>query len=216
MTGTELKTFAETILGGDTIDEVLFYQLLNIAKTNLEEKRPWQFLKKLNSSATATAGQTYLTTRSLPTDFKLDYKVMLGADHELTPIPFEDQHLYRNVYGQYFIDVANSAYALTGTIGRTDTIYFYYLRNTDDITSSTSPVFPSRFHPLLGFYIVGYYQNGVDADDIFARMSTENKVAAKTLENSMVQWDVNLQARSKNNMSDMASQYAPGIELGMM
>lgn len=118
MTGADLKTFVENLLDGDTIDDVLFYQLANIAKTNLEEERPWQFLKKLDSSATASAGQTFQTTRSLPDDFRSDYRVLLGPDRELQPIPFESQHLYRNVFGCYFIDLANDVYAITGTIDR--------------------------------------------------------------------------------------------------
>ena len=42
MTGSELKTFTESLLDGVTIEETFFYQLANIAKTKIEAERPWR------------------------------------------------------------------------------------------------------------------------------------------------------------------------------
>lgn len=198
MIGSALYQTTTDILDGEVINEDFFYILLNIAKTRLEEMRAWNYLKKLDDS---NSGSTSLV--SLPIDFARDYKVLVG-DTEYIPVPFEEQHLYRNSSNRYYIDYANLQYKLLGT-PKSDTIYFYYLRFTPDITSATAPVFPERFHPLLAFLVAGYYQAGVDSDDLYARMSPENKAQAIQLQQAMVMWDNNLSARERNNRVGVAN-----------
>lgn len=198
MTGSELKEFTESVLDGLELDETFYYQLLNIAKTKLEGMRVWQYLKKVNSSNSASSSAI-----TLPTDCAEDYKVMVGTSQEYFPVPFEEQFKYRNSANRYYIDWANGQYYLLGTI-RPGTIYFFYKRFTDDITSNTSPVFPARYHALLAFYVAGYYQSGVDSDDIFARMSPENKMAAMELQRAMMAWDTSLALRAQNNQVGVA------------
>lgn len=217
MTGSELKTFAENILDGQTIGEDFFYQLLNIAKTKLEEGRAWNYLKKLDSSNTSRVG--YDTTGyNLPSDFSRDYKVMLGDSVEITPVPFEEQHAYKYAPNGYYLDIVGDKFYLTGNVGSVDTIHFYYLRYTPDITANSSPVFPARFHFLLAFEVAGYYMNGIDSDDQFARMSPENKAAYSALKQAMVSWDSNLSARARNNQIGMTevSGISAGIDLGKL
>jgi hypothetical protein len=209
MTGSEIKTFTESILDGITLDDTLFYQLLNIAKVKREEARLWQYLKKLNSSNQAAASVT------LPTDFAQDYKIMVGTDTEYLPVAFEEQHIYRNVSNRYYLNVAGGTINLLGTI-RSGVLYIFYKKFTDDITSSTSPEFPARFHPILAFDVAGYYQMGVDADDIFARMSPENKAAAGELQRAMVSWDTALALRSQDHRIGMESGNTGEVSLEQM
>lgn len=129
-------------------------------------------------------------------------------------MPFEDQHAYQDVSHRYYIDYGNSQYYLTGT-PKSGTVYFYYLRYTPDIESTTSPVFPDRFHPLLAFQVAGYYQNGVDSDDMFARMSPENKAQAVLLQKSMEAWDMNLQLKAHDNRVGVANSL-PTVDLANM
>lgn len=214
-TGQELLDFANLLLNGQTIDEDLFLTLANIANTRLEEERPWQFLKKLNQSLSVSTGDTYATSKALPDDFRYDYKVMLGTDKELFPVPFESQHIYRTSPGRYWIDHSGNVFYLTGTQNKTSTIYFFYIKTTDAITLTTTPAMPLRFRALLAYMVVGYYQNGVDSDDVYARMSPENKLAALELKNAMLSWDANLQARSQNNQQGFANS-EPELSLGNM
>lgn len=215
MTGTELKTFTEGILDGDTIDEVMFYQLLNVAKNAIEDSRPWMFLRKLDSSVTASGGNNYNTSIPLPTDWRRTWKLFVGADIQYFPVPFDQQHLYANSGRRFVVDVANETYFLLGTVGRADTIYHYYIRSTPDIAAGTSPVWPGRFHALLAFYVAGYIQMGVDSDDIFARMGPVNKAEAQVLLNSMELWDQNLQLAEQNGQVQVADS-APAFDLGML
>ena len=210
MTGEAIRTMAETILE-DSVDEVLFYQLVNVAKNNVEDARPWMFLRTLDSSKTAVAN----TPIALPTSWRRTYKLMVGTDMVYTQVPFDEQHLYRNTSGRYLVDVASSTYTLLGTIGRSDTVYNYYIKSTADIASGTSLVWPDRFHPILAYEVAGYVMMGVDADDVFARMSPENKVAAQTLRNSMEAWDSRLQMDAQNNQIQVAHEIT-GINVGMM
>jgi len=215
MVGEEIKTMAEEILGGDTIDETFFYQVLNARKDIIEDERPWMFLRKLDSTQTATTGNNYSTSLSLPTDWRNTYKLLVGEDHQYFQIPFDQQHLYRN-HGRYFVvDVANSTYYLLGNVGQAETIYHYYLRTTPDITGVTSPVFPSRFHAVLAFEVAGYIQMGQDADDIFARMSPENKMQAMTVLDAMRMWDTRLQMSAQNNQLQVADS-TPTFDLGQL
>ena len=210
-TGSEIKSFAEAVLDNnvDWSDD-FFYQLLNIAKTKLEAKRLWQFLKKLNSSNTASSSAI-----TLPSDFAEEYKLLVGTDTEYFPVPFEEQHIHRNSSNRFYIDIANSNLYLLGASIPSRTVYIYYKRFTDDITSSTSPVFPARFHFLLGFYVASVWQGNIDSDDIFARMSPQNRMAAMELENAMEQWDANLQFRSIDNRQGVANSNV-GISIGDM
>lgn len=210
MIGEELKTFTESILDGQTIDDDFFYQLLNIAKTKLEEQRVWQYLKKLDSSNTVSS-----TAITLPSDFSQDYRVLIGTNSEYLPVPFEEQHIYARSSGRYFIDWSALTLKLLGTNIPSQTVYLYYKKFTPDITASTSPVFPSRFHPLLGYYVASYYQGGVDSDDIFARMSPVNRVAAMELQRSMETWDSSIAMRAQDNRIGVANSSGE-VPLSMM
>lgn len=211
MTGANLKQQAEDILDKDANwSDEFFYQLLNIAKTKLESKRLWQFLKKLNDSNTASSSAI-----TLPADFAEEYKILVGTDTEYYPVPFEEQHTHRNSANRYFLDMTALTIKLLGASIPSRTLYIYYKRFTDDITLATSPVFPARFHPLLAFYVSAYYQGGVDSDDIFARMSPQNKLAAMELENAMVSWDASLALRSQNNQVGVADSVS-GVSLENM
>lgn len=202
---------AETILDGDTIDDVFFYNVLNSVKDTIEDSRPWMFLRKLDTSASAVAGSAI----TLPTDWRMTWKLYVGQDQLYTQIPFDQQHLYRNNSNIFVVDVASGTYTLLGTIGKSAQVYHYYLKTTDDITEATSPVFPARFHPLLAYYVAGYVQMGVDSDDIFARMAPENKIQAQTLLTSMERWDSALQIREQNGRV-LVEDNEPVFDLGSL
>lgn len=214
MTGAELKTMVESILD-DTVDETLFYQLANVAKNRAEDSRPWMMLRALDSSQTATAGNTSTTPIALPTAWRRTYKLMVGRDMQFEQVPFDEQHQWRNSANKFCIDVANSVYYLLGAIGTADTIYHYYIKTTDDITSATSLVWPTRFHPIIAYEVAGYIMMGVDADDIFARMSPENKMAAETLTDAFQSWDTQLQLDAQGGRAQV-EQERGGIELSLM
>lgn len=214
MTGTELYTMVETILD-DSPDEVLFYQLLNAAKNKIEDMRPWMMLRALDSTQTATNGNNSDTSRALPTAWRRTYKLMVGTDVQFIQVPFDEQHLYRYSSGRFCVDVANSVYYLLGTWGAADTIYHYYIKTTSDIAAGTSPVWPSRFHPILAYEVASYIMAGVDADAEFARMAGPNQAASQALLESMVTWDTEMQLAANGGRVQVEGEQG-GFNLSLM
>lgn len=197
MTGAELKTFSEGLLDDNvswTDDH--FYQLLNIAKTKVEELKLWQYLKKLYQQSASSS------LINLPTDCAEDYKVLVGST-EYFPVLFEESTLSSSLSNRYYIDWANLQIKLLGN-NISGTLSLFYKRFTDDITAGTSPVFPARFHPLLAYYVVAIHQSGTDSDDIMARMSPANRQAAFELERAMKSWDTAIALRAQNNQIGVA------------
>lgn len=215
MTGTEIKEMAEVILGGDTIDETFFINVLNSVKDRIEDERPWMFLRALDSTKTASVGNGYNTSIALPTAWRRTYKLLVGQDRQYTQIPFDEQHLYRNSSNYFVVDVANSVYYLLGSIGKAETIYHYYIKRTDALTTATSWTAPTRFHQLLAYEVAGYIQNGQDADDIFARMAPENKAQALVIRASMEKWDTQLQLDAQSDQLQVTGAQPP-FDLGTL
>jgi hypothetical protein len=205
MTAQEIKDFVESIID-DSVDDTLFLTLLNVAKDNLEEDRDWMFLKAVDSTQSINPGDTYLTMKTLPTLFRKILKVFVD-DLEYYGIQFEDRIRYKDGQRKYYLDLANSQLGIIGTPAETKTIHQFYIKTTAELTLATSPTFPARFHKILGFLVAGYITAGVDADDIYARMSPEHKIAANTLKDSMESWDTSLRL---NAMNYSASPFSGG------
>lgn len=214
MTGSEIKTMTETILD-DTVDDVLFYQLANVSKNRIEGLRPWMMLRALDSSKSSTAGNASETAIALPSSWQRTYKLMVGKEQLYTQVPFDDQHLYRYSPNLYVVDVANDQYYLLGAIGASDTIYNYYIKKTDDITPTTSPVWDDRFHSIIAYEVASYVMGGVDADDIFARMSPINASVAASILDGMEKWDADMQLTAQGN-SLQVTDSGGGFDLGLL
>jgi hypothetical protein len=213
MTGTEIKEMADSIVE-DTIPDTLFYTLLNTAKNRVEDTRAWEFLKKWDATKTASAGDTFETAKALPTDFRSDYKLIVGSTDEYFPILHEEKYAYKDSARRYYVDVASGNFFLTGK--GTGIIHLLYLKTTDDIDSSNSPVWPSRFHPLLAFEVAVMYQGGIDYDDPNINMSTMNRLTAKTLWDAMVSWDTTLKMRGMNKSFSSPEADTTATPLGQM
>lgn len=206
----EVKDLAESILD-QTIEDSLFIAVLNTMKNRREEMRAWQFLLKLKDTDSASTSPI-----ALPDDFRLPRKLLVGTGFQpYTPVRFDEQHLYRNSSNRYFLDMANNTYKLLGT-APTGTVYLYYLKTTPEIEELTDVLtWPKRFWSILSYEIAGYIQSGVDADDIFARMSPENKGQALLLAQQMENWDNQLQIASQNGRVGVADS-EPEISIGNM
>lgn len=215
MTGAELLEMTEGILDGQTIDETLFYNLLDVAKNRREEGRPWMMLRKLDSSQSAGSGNNSQTQKALPTDWRETYKLFVGPSTEYFPIEFEEQHRMANSSGRYFIDVGSETFSIVGNVSVGGTIYHYYKKTTPKIEEDTSPVWPGRFHAILAYDVAGYFMSGVDADDLYARMSPENKLAALQLTDAMATWDARLQNAARGNQQKVAGAESE-LPLGSM
>ena len=204
MTGQTLYTnHLIKILDGEQIAVELAVILFNAAKVITEQERPWRFLLKEDSSQTRSSGDTYLTMKTLVSDFNFDVGMLVGSSTlEYEPIGFEERRKYQNSGRHYYIDIGNSQFAITGQASQTETIFMQYTMFTTDLTvlaDSFSSGWPVRFLPLIAFNAAAIYRGGTDFDDQNARMSVENRAVARALKDSMVSWDARLKLRSMGN-----------------
>ena len=54
MTGSELSTFATEVNGGASIGSTFLFQLFNICKALVEQRRPWMVLRSTDTSKAIT------------------------------------------------------------------------------------------------------------------------------------------------------------------
>ena len=67
MDGTEFTTAATEINGGASIGSTFLFQLGNLAKNLIEQRRPWMVLRKTDTSKTVTTANTWQTAIDLST-----------------------------------------------------------------------------------------------------------------------------------------------------
>ena len=220
MTGLELKTFTTDGLGAGDIGDTEFYIMLNVAKTRIEEERNWKPLEDTDTSQSVSLGDTFLTTKDLPTDFAQDIGLFLTNTGNQAvnyhPIPFRERYQRKDEANGYWIDIANMTFGLTGkaSSGYT-TINLVYRKTSAEITSATSWVFPSRFHPILGFLVAVMFKGGVDYDSVSVKQALQNREDSKMLYESLVEWNTQLEIREQGNSYEGQGGYnSDGIPSG--
>ncbi len=197
MTGPALETFCEEVNGGDAIGSTLLFQLLNLSRAMVEQRRPWMLLRKTDTSKTvsASASSAWNTAISLAsiTDFNRFYETDQNAPiklfdgnnriEEYRQVPFEQRLAYKDSPNTFCYNEATQTLYLNGNISFGGTLYIDYIRDSGDITNddASSWAFPSWSHPLLGFMAVGMHKGGIDFDDINARMSPDNRAQAEAI-----------------------------------
>lgn len=212
MTSAELKTFTEGLLDGETLNETLFYQLADVAKLKIEEERPWRYLITEDTSQTASQSDTFLTTKSLPADFSQDrgLYVVDGNNNPIfyRPIPYGLRYQYKDASRRYYVNLASSTFALTGTLpaGYT-TIHLVYKKFSPAFSASQSWIAPSRFHALIGFLIAEIHRGGIDWDDVNAHNLLQNRLDAKMLYEAMIDWDTALAHQAMAGEYETQGQY---------
>lgn len=196
MNGQQIIDKFENLIG-DSLDPDFSLQLANDEKNSIETELELEITKKLDSSQSTTAGQTSTTAKSLPTKFLSPLPIFVGTERYI-PIPFEQQQAYKNTVGFYWIDLANDQYHLCGTQGSAQTIYFFYQEETDDLTISTSPVWPTRFHSIIPYGMARKYF-AIDQSEKSRSWLPEHQLFYNELKNQMIDWDARLKLNGMDN-----------------
>jgi hypothetical protein len=210
MTGPVLATLCEEVNGGASIGSTLLFQLVNVAKALVEQRRPWMVLRSTDTSKTVAAGNTWQTAIDLSTiarfsRFHGKYPVRLfdGTNNvqRYYEVPMDERLTYKDAPGTFCYDESTGALYLNGTVPFAGTLHIRHLKYSPDIENidASSWVFPSWSHPLLAFMAVGIHKGGIDYDDINARMSPENRALAIQIMNMLVNWDTEKQLSSIEN-----------------
>ena len=224
MTGDVLDTFVDEVNGGASIGSTLKFQLINLYKAMVEQRRPWMVLRYTDTSKTVTTANTWQTAIDLSTITRLnrfygEYPIRLfdGTNRieRYRQVPFEARLEHKDASGTFCYDEASKTLYLNGTVGFAGTLYISCIKDSADLINldSSEWVFPSWSHALLGFGAVAIHKGGIDYDDINARMSPENRAQAEQLFQMLEKWDNEKQLGSINTYDPTGSQdegYRPG------
>jgi len=220
MDSATLKEFTESLLDGETLNETLFYQLADVAKLKIEEERPWRYLITEDTTQTASSGDTFLTTKSLPSDFSQDRGLFVvdGNNNPIyyRPISYGQRYQYKDASRRYYVDLVNSTFALTGKLptGYT-TIHLVYKKFSPAFSSIQTWIAPARFHALIGFLIAEMHKGGIDYDDITARQALQNRADGAMLYQAMIDWDSALAHQAMAGEYETQGQYdSDGLPTG--
>ena len=209
-TGTALYEFLTLLNGGATIDLTLATILVDNAKAILEEERPWEVLRKTDSSLSVTTANTWQTAIDLSTitDFSMFYgetlKIFDGTTKisYLRLIPFDRRLENKDNSGTACYDENSKTLYINGTVAFNGELHIPYISTSTEIdlesASAVWTAFPSRFLPILGYYAVQINKGAVDYDSINRQMMPEHREVFRALKNALFEWDNNKQLNSLN------------------
>lgn len=183
--------------------------ILNRVYRKVCDEKSWEWLKKsvtgtMSSDATGyyitpPADFAYISENAQYTDISKGNiigvssprVIFVGTSYEpYILINFDARRQYRNVVGYAYYDVVNNKIRFTGTPVST-TYEFDYIYTPDDLTTATSPVFPTRFHEIIIF--------GMAVEDAILQLSDkaksyapENQIKYNSYLANLALWNANL------------------------
>ena len=192
MTLTEIKTMAETLVD-DVIDETISLQLLNDKIQEIYSERPWTFLIAVDETQHTSAGNLWEQSFVLPSDCDSIIKIEINGK-EYTPRPYSDYDACKTINHYYFI--SNALY-LSGAIDASYPIRITYKKSANDLALNDAPLFPSRFHKMLAYYLAADFYM-IDAGEKGMSWHNEWYVKGETKLNQMRLWDAEQQTKALN------------------
>lgn len=214
MTYAELYTLANQLNSDITIPPTLFDQFLDVAQMQIEDIRPWVYLRASNSSQTVGPATSWTTPLTLASDFKefceespLQLINVDNNDLSLTEVPYDERFKYRNSGGRFCVDYKNKRFYLLGTITEAYTVYQNYIGLPALVSNQVDQwVFPERFQKILAFMVAIFYRKGIDYD-LFNQTLADNQAAiVRGILDVMTRWDSNLQYSMQRGKDPFNSQ----------
>lgn len=202
MNGQETIDFFETIVE-DSLDQTAALILLNNAKNKVEGEYDLEILKTLDASQSASSA-----AKPLPANYNRTIGGILYVNNQpYRQVPFEQQKALANSGLRWYLDMKNSNYYLLGS-NLSGTINHFYIYQTDDITLTTSAVWPARFHPLLAFEMAELFY-AIDQGDRGRAWDDKWAIQHALLKRSLVDWDTKLKKYAEENAvpMDQDSEY---------
>jgi len=212
-----MVNFVTSILGGEAPDPLYILALINMSRLRYEKRRPWQVLKKVDSSQIVQGGNTYTTSFNLPTDFVRyvgesslsEGSVVLFTEPDnkvtLTECPMELLLYEKNNWGKFAVDYGSRTFNICGLSPNQFNIYQYYIADFGDITLSTTWLRFNAYNPnfalLLCFDAAARWRLGTDYDDVAAFNAEDNGKMANEIFASMSTWDTELSLSTVNSLN---------------
>ena len=206
LTGAEMKTAFEEIVKSK-MDDTLFYQVLALAKAEIEMERPWQILQELDTSQTIGASHVYTTAKTLPTRFLTPISIFVGDDRvQYIQIPFSERERYQDTAHRWYLKRKDSTFFICGKPESGKTINFFFVKSSVDISSTTTWEFPDWAHLLLPIkaaklhYPIDTGEKGRSWDDRW--LVQENRIRR-----ALLMWDARM-AKEANRHSKRGIDYS--------
>lgn len=177
--------------------------LFNKIYNEVCSSRPWEILRK-PATGTISTSVPYV---ALPSDFMYlstnssystsNYEagtpvVFIGADY--TPykvVSFADRRQYRNENNVCYIDIVNNRLYFTVQPTQALSYEFDYYHAPTALTTSDTPIFPSRFHDVF-YHLMVSDQFIIEQSDKGKSYAPENIARAKQFLDSMAYWNSQL------------------------
>lgn len=218
MTGQQLYgNILTPTLGTEQIDQNYALALFNLARADFEERRPLSFLKAVDSSQTAAAGQNTTTAYTIPSTspatlsapYLMSY-LKEGALRLTSPSNPNNQITLREVAFENQLDYIGDNYFYTDYVGRkfyilanlpgAYVINQFFIADFGEITLTTSwNGIPERFQAMLAYQAAARYRLGADYDDISARNADENYKSAEDMYKALMHLDSRIQQQQAGN-----------------
>jgi len=176
MTGEEIIDLANYLIGEEVFDDTSAPDLifLNTKKDSIESEYEFEFLK---TKAT-------LTSNDLPTDFLMP----LGKNSlYIGVIPYNQISLADSIGNtgmNFYIDYTTSKIYLADSTSIVGAI-LNYIKKTDDITNTSSPVWP-KCQEIISYDMSIEYLEGLDYDPINEAKAEKLRTARTKLFNNLI------------------------------
>jgi len=223
MNRDSLYTFVTSLLDGFLLDETLFESLLDISQSNREGARPWVILRTQDATQTASTGDTFLTAKTLPADFKKTYArsaiVLVDGQgnviNRLRQIPIHERNRYKDDNSKFYINYATKQFFLCGTQAQSATINLYYIKKTTKVSAASSntwdfDAYDDAYSKVLALDVAVMHKWGIDYDQINAVQADKNYMLATALFENMADWDTELAQNSQEgvDMNNNGASYS--------
>jgi len=203
MTKNDIYSRVTNLLDDEEIDTSLFDYLLDLAQARREGMRPWAKLRAVDTANTVTAGNTFLSSKTLPTNFRKFYSnrpiSLIDSNNNFfgfrSGIPFEERYQYQSDSEVFYVDHANDTFYLCGNVNQTLIIAMFYIKKPTLVSSDDAAewVFPEEYHGILPLDIATYYRLGPDYDILGNAQGERYATIANGLYREMEKWDNELQ-----------------------
>lgn len=215
----DLAAFLTDHILDEDLDPQAVAVLLSQAKNRIELNERPEILIDEDSSKTRTSGDSYLTMKDLPEDFRSIIELRVD-DNPLFPVPFSKRRAFRHASQRYYIDHKRRQFALCGT-GGTGTINMTYIVKTDDFTADSvadenaaTCVWPTEHWPLIAWEAAEIISTGTDVgvDDISYRMGAAHSEQRERALHAFRNWDHQLKLDSMGGVRGYADDEGTDVE----
>ncbi len=211
------------LTGGEDPGPVVTYNLMTMAKDQIEDDLNLHILLSVDSTKTANPGDTYLTMKDLPEDWRKTLKIVVGVI-PYYPVRFVQREAFRSNARKYYIDAKNAQYALMGAVAAVTAINHYYLCTTPIVSEENEEdpaaiAWPDRFKALIPYKMALIFQSTSQGDAISFRLAQSAETAYENIRDSFIAWDHDLKLQDMNNQGGYADDVADGdqpIDVGRL